>query len=815
MDTIEVLDELLPGFQQFLSELQKFELTRDLQDTLAFYLKQLKSYINDHAEYINTEICPKLSQLPPPLPPPLPGSQPVAPPLPTSTPKKEYDANDGLSVDEIAAQRTLSWQYSNVSSSKGDNSSTAEQLDDVYETPITEHEALHHKTSLPISDQEEEYEIPTSCTSIRTVTEDGKVYDELVDEEHERVINDDDDVYENPEDQGGGPINGGWSDASGSYESFDSDEFVDEQQTIAPSLPERDVPVQTRNSKAEQFKIRCENDPYIIHYGILSIKSFSGTLSRISLGKWSRKYCTVNKGVLYMYSKPSDKVPSKSLTLFGYNITEDVQDGKNEFVFGIHHQGQTSQYFATTSQEKLQTWIKVLQEEATNADNIPSENNPHSSILEVTDAPSKKDKKKLPNMLKRRSRSVPVFTEDNEGNLAGVVNVYSPVHGETKWKERFCLVTNQIIHIYKDTSGEKLVLSQPLQGLEIGQGKQAKRQNTLTLFEGDTTYLYIEAVNQLDHGKLLRKLIQETGFAESLESDYIMPEEQMEPPVVQNPKLPSIFSLLQRFENSAETEGKDSVYLEMDESIEKAKPETPTINVEEPETDPVYQNNPTASAWLKAKLQPKKSPNLQRKDIKDKEKKEKEKEKKKKEKKKKEKGKKTEEPKDDADSNADSGADNSSKVSVEPLVTEVVQKKNEEKVSEVPKMENKFVKSDKKHLLDIDRLQGERKLLLQKREDLRIKKTELRGRKNACQDEAKKAKIEKELNAAIQEWTASSKELTEMEEKIARASKGDENLNVEKFSNKTSGRASPMLQRAISSKNVMARAKMFEAMGKE
>ncbi|XP_033096321.1 actin filament-associated protein 1-like 2 [Anneissia japonica] len=658
-----------------------------------------------------------------------------------------------LSVEELAAQRNLSWHYANIPSKKIGKPKVI-QTDDIYETPINEDDILKEKSySSPDSDQEE-YEVPLVSENIgspsRAIDDDGEVYEEPGDYEntnHQGRVIEDDDVYEDPEDKQDG-ANGGLSDASGSYESFDSDEYIDDTEKSAPSLPEKSKPLkQSRNTKAEQFKTRCENDPYIIHSGILSFKTYSGTLSRISLGKWSIKYCIVYKGLLSLYNKPLDKTPSKNLTLFGYNITEQGPESKYEHVFGIQHQGQSTQNFATTTRENLETWIKVLQEESTNADNIPTYNkDPHSPPVEQSDS-TLKGKIKISNLVKRRSKPVPIqLSEDKEGNLAGLVNILSPVNGEPKWKERFCFVTSQLLHVYKDVGAEKLIFSQPLKGMEIGQGKpNIKRKNTLTLYQGDTVYVYIQAVNHVDHGNLLSKLIKETGFGESLESAYITPSEQMDMPrpKTSTSKQPSIFSLMQRFEMPAESDDTskagthDSVYLEMEDPSE-TKPDTPTFTVEDTgndDTEPVYENNAIRSTWIRSKLQ-KHSPNIKKKNGKEKEEKEKDKEKKekkeKKKKKKKDKEKKSVEEKEDTEENTES-VDVSSQLSTQtssdaPATEDVAEIKVKEKTptQDAPKIENKFVTSDKKHLLDVDRLQSERKILLEKREDLRIRKTELR-----------------------------------------------------------------------------------------
>ncbi len=377
----------------------------------------------------------------------------------------------------------------------------------------------------------------------------------------------------------------------------------------------------------------------------------------------------------------------------------------------------------------------------------------------------------LGNFFKREKKGKdvpPQLTIDDKGYLSGYINVMGAKYGESKWRKKFITIEKGYLTCYTE-DGDVSQFKFPLEGREMmlaGQ-KEAKRKGCMKISKDGEILIFVEALNPLDMGHLLKKFMEEMTQGQKKETSTT--------------QRGMVSNILKAFEKQG-GEGADQA---VQHAGKKKMPSSPK---------PAKKDSEEAES-----------------------KKDKKKDKKR------DKGKK----------------DKKSKEKDE----EVVAKEEEEepptleaakKIVKRPSVikENKFEKSDKRHLLDVDRLEIERKEVEAKKREVTKKKIDLRSQKMESTDPKQKELIEVELKKAQQSWSECSNRLTFINMEIERFTKGGEaNMRIEEkqdtasaemakngiseSAKKDTAKISPGMEvMSKSAGNVQNKLKMFQQMNK-
>ncbi|XP_038077590.1 actin filament-associated protein 1-like 2 isoform X9 [Patiria miniata] len=743
MDKLDVLDELLPDFQQFLSDLTTCKLSSALETKVEQYNKSIQDY------------CATILK---PAPEP---------------PKAAVNGNIEKFLAEERARSRMSHTvqddtyynvHVNTEASKPSNvrgfrqrwsksfriERTSFQIDENYEEP-TRSPTVPSSNRPPITriiDDLPEYEDPDEIPARPTgksatmplstrYTEPSDSGGTLMSFNSSSSSQPQDDLqnyedlpdYDNFDDGDDGEF------SSTDYEDYDEDEIGRQQSAGVDSNANKaktklDKAKLDQEEKLAHFKKQHESDPKVDHLGLLFIPSKVMTISKKNFGQWTKRYCLARDTHLLCYKNHDTKRPSQDLVLFGYTVAFVGQEGKQQNVFSISHPSRGSELYSADSKEDADKWIGVLQGYATMGNElVPStgyvEKEGQGATSHTGDELSRKVKGFLGWNKKKSKESNPQLNVDGKGVLSGCINIMGAKYGEPKWRKKYLMIKNGQLECWSE-DGETQHFDFPLNGTDMmpADPKVTKRKVAMKISRGNETLIYLETLNHLDMGPLLKIFME------------AMTDSKKDPS--SSSKTGMVSSLLKAFEKQnnepAEQEAYDDVQL-------------PSGQQASGDSGELYQNvsvmqrdNRKRSETLPAKIS--KMPEEPAAESGKKDKKAKKKEDKKKKDKK-----------------------GKGKEEVVVKEEEVVVKVKEPPAEETPKKKvsvrakTAFAKSDKMHLLDVDRLEIERKEVDTRKREVTRRKIDLRAQKRETTDPKQKELLEIELQKAQQEWSECSNRL--------------------------------------------------------
>ncbi|XP_038077583.1 actin filament-associated protein 1-like 2 isoform X3 [Patiria miniata] len=814
MDKLDVLDELLPDFQQFLSDLTTCKLSSALETKVEQYNKSIQDY------------CATILK---PAPEP---------------PKAAVNGNIEKFLAEERARSRMSHTvqddtYYNVHVNT-EASKPSNVIDENYEEP-TRSPTVPSSNRPPITriiDDLPEYEDPDEIPARPTgksatmplstrYTEPSDSGGTLMSFNSSSSSQPQDDLqnyedlpdYDNFDDGDDGEF------SSTDYEDYDEDEIGRQQSAGVDSNANKaktklDKAKLDQEEKLAHFKKQHESDPKVDHLGLLFIPSKVMTISKKNFGQWTKRYCLARDTHLLCYKNHDTKRPSQDLVLFGYTVAFVGQEGKQQNVFSISHPSRGSELYSADSKEDADKWIGVLQGYATMGNElVPStgyvEKEGQGATSHTGDELSRKVKGFLGWNKKKSKESNPQLNVDGKGVLSGCINIMGAKYGEPKWRKKYLMIKNGQLECWSE-DGETQHFDFPLNGTDMmpADPKVTKRKVAMKISRGNETLIYLETLNHLDMGPLLKIFMEamtdskkdpssssKTGMVSSLlkafEKQNNEPAEQeayddvqlpsgqqasgdsgelyqnvstdqqndddlyedTEIPIRQNnqnsvpsdkdkekedsPTKKSSSSIYQNFKiyiNIAKTIDED-LYLELLDDFENPEITSPKEKKKKKNPFAVMQrDNRKRSETLPAKIS--KMPEEPAAESGKKDKKAKKKEDKKKKDKK-----------------------GKGKEEVVVKEEEVVVKVKEPPAEETPKKKvsvrakTAFAKSDKMHLLDVDRLEIERKEVDTRKREVTRRKIDLRAQKRETTDPKQKELLEIELQKAQQEWSECSNRL--------------------------------------------------------
>ncbi|XP_038077588.1 actin filament-associated protein 1-like 2 isoform X8 [Patiria miniata] len=756
MDKLDVLDELLPDFQQFLSDLTTCKLSSALETKVEQYNKSIQDY------------CATILK---PAPEP---------------PKAAVNGNIEKFLAEERARSRMSHTvqddtyynvHVNTEASKPSNvrgfrqrwsksfriERTSFQIDENYEEP-TRSPTVPSSNRPPITriiDDLPEYEDPDEIPARPTgksatmplstrYTEPSDSGGTLMSFNSSSSSQPQDDLqnyedlpdYDNFDDGDDGEF------SSTDYEDYDEDEIGRQQSAGVDSNANKaktklDKAKLDQEEKLAHFKKQHESDPKVDHLGLLFIPSKVMTISKKNFGQWTKRYCLARDTHLLCYKNHDTKRPSQDLVLFGYTVAFVGQEGKQQNVFSISHPSRGSELYSADSKEDADKWIGVLQGYATMGNElVPStgyvEKEGQGATSHTGDELSRKVKGFLGWNKKKSKESNPQLNVDGKGVLSGCINIMGAKYGEPKWRKKYLMIKNGQLECWSE-DGETQHFDFPLNGTDMmpADPKVTKRKVAMKISRGNETLIYLETLNHLDMGPLLKIFME------------AMTDSKKDPS--SSSKTGMVSSLLKAFEkqnnepaeqyiNIAKTIDED-LYLELLDDFENPEITSPKEKKKKKNPFAVMQrDNRKRSETLPAKIS--KMPEEPAAESGKKDKKAKKKEDKKKKDKK-----------------------GKGKEEVVVKEEEVVVKVKEPPAEETPKKKvsvrakTAFAKSDKMHLLDVDRLEIERKEVDTRKREVTRRKIDLRAQKRETTDPKQKELLEIELQKAQQEWSECSNRL--------------------------------------------------------
>ncbi|XP_022090359.1 actin filament-associated protein 1-like 2 isoform X5 [Acanthaster planci] len=723
MEKLDALEQLLPGFQQFLSDLTTCKLTSALEAQVDKYNQNIQDYIEQHCT------IPKSSPPDPPKAQLLNGSLTDFAAEQRELARKAHHVpeqqqggiyyNETISTDTVNANNGMETYEEPTRSPAVPTSKRPPQRQiqddlEVYEEPddAPTIKPTGKSATLPLPSRQAFTEaldsggttVSFNSSSSSQQYDEGEVYEDVPD-----AIDEFDDTFFSGTD----------------YEDYDEDELEKNQKVDSNANKAKkssDKSKMAKEDKLALFKGQHEGDPKVDHLGLLYISNKVVTVSKKSITKWDKRYCLAKDLHLLCYKNYGSKKPAQDFVLFGYTVTFVGQEGKQQNVFTVSHPSRGTEYLGAETKEDADKWIEVLQGYAT----MKNELTPSSGFVEKegqgqTSHTEDITKKFLGLFTKRDKKSKdnsPQLAVDKKGVLSGYINIMgSANYGEPKWRKKYLVIQKGELECYSE-DGERLDFHFLLSGTDMAEpdSKAAKGKAAMRIVRGSETLIHIETLNIMDLGPLLKKLHEE--MVPDLKKD-----------ASSSSKTGMVSSLLKAFE------------------------------INEPGDQVLQRDGKKKSETLPAKI----GKALEDADSGKKDKKAKKKEEKKQKKDKKGKGKEVEVVTKEEEVVAKE---------VEEAPGENVGDGGKKKESVRRRTVSAFEKSDKSHLLDVDRLEIERKEVEEKRRVVTKRKIDLRNERREATDPKQKELLDAELQKVQQEWSTCNNRLAFINSEIERFSKG-------------------------------------------
>ncbi|XP_011666752.2 uncharacterized protein LOC584296 isoform X7 [Strongylocentrotus purpuratus] len=624
-----------------------------------------------------------------------------------------------------------------------------------------------------------------------------------------RVIDENEDFYEDPDDQesGRGSMPPGSCSDEGSGNTFvfpqkgektnyNEDDFnsdstdYEDVEDVDQDHHHQEKRKKPKVDKLDEFKNDHSNEEDIdLIDRLLMLNNFFSTIKSVG-GKWEKRYCIAKDGQLFIYKSYKDKQSkAQRLPLMGYTVFLLGQQGKQDNVIKIdHHNLKPPVLLASDSAETSNKWVAVLKRYSTiNHTIVPG------GPQEDEEPEESPDKKKGTKFFSREKKDgTPQLTMDNDV-LSGYVNICGAKFGETKIRRKWILLKDMVFSC-SATKDDPKNFSFSIRGIDVeaADKKEVKMKGAFKLSKDGEVYLYIEALNMLDAGHLLKQLVSASMNA-----------------------TPKTNTGGRRASSGTDESG---VVARLLASYEKASDQTDNAQNFKVKKDKEKEMiSPTESAPGEKKETEK--------ERKQREKKEKE-EKKKEEKKKKEK--KDKKKKKEKEEVAEVAPSTPTTPSTPPILK--VSEKTDEMKKPSPGLQrkatapvNKFKDSSMSHLLVKDKLMQDRKELETQKTELSTKRGDLRAKKMSSTDPVEKEKIQKEIDVIQKELSELSKKLVKLASEMedATGNKKDTNNPPPENANSTSSDSSPLTRKpsvraaspdreSVSKGTVSDRMKMFQ-----
>ncbi|XP_071805130.1 uncharacterized protein [Asterias amurensis] len=735
MNKLDALEELLPGFQRFLTDLTTIRLTSDLEAQVNQYNQSIQDYIEQHCT--------------------IPSSPPPEPPTAATNGIKKESGDDF-----IAKQRELARSAHTTSAVSKDDSyynvrvgqqttetDNSASIDNFYEPPTKLQTPPVPTTKRPpirVIDDMEAYEDPDDFVPEKPVkapikkygvksstmphlsmpassepeaTDSGGTFISFNSSSSSQPQEELSDYEMMPDHMNFRDEEDSWG--STDYEDYDEDEIQRNQAVDVDA----NANAKKKKDKFEIFKQQYEKDPKVDHLGILYSQGKGKTISKKSFGQWDKRYCLAKDMHLLGYKNYDSKKPALDMVLFGFDVSFVGQEGKRKNVFSLNHPNRGTELFSAESKEDADKWIEVLKNYATMGNELV----PSTGYVEKDGTSTRTTSEDLTakvvgtvaNFFKREKKGKdmsPQLSIDDKGYLSGYINVMGAKYGESKWRKKFITIEKGYLTCYTE-DGDVSQFKFPLEGREMmlaGQ-KEAKRKGSMKIMKDGEVLIFIEALNPLDMGHLLKKFMEEMTQGQRKESTT---------------QRGMVSDILKAFEKQG---GEGAADQAVQQAGKKKMPSSPKLTKKDSE-----------------ETESKKDKKAKKKDKGKKDKKSKEKE------------------------------EEVAKEEAKEEEEEVARVEAAKKIVKRQSVINKFEKSDKKHLLDVDRLEQERKEVEGKKREVTKRKIDLRSQKMESTDPKQKELIEGELKKAQQSWSECSNRLAFINMEIERFTKGGEaNMRIE------------------------------------
>ncbi|XP_011666751.2 eukaryotic translation initiation factor 5B isoform X6 [Strongylocentrotus purpuratus] len=639
-----------------------------------------------------------------------------------------------------------------------------------------------------------------------------------------RVIDENEDFYEDPDDQesGRGSMPPGSCSDEGSGNTFvfpqkgektnyNEDDFnsdstdYEDVEDVDQDHHHQEKRKKPKVDKLDEFKNDHSNEEDIdLIDRLLMLNNFFSTIKSVG-GKWEKRYCIAKDGQLFIYKSYKDKQSkAQRLPLMGYTVFLLGQQGKQDNVIKIdHHNLKPPVLLASDSAETSNKWVAVLKRYSTiNHTIVPG------GPQEDEEPEESPDKKKGTKFFSREKKDgTPQLTMDNDV-LSGYVNICGAKFGETKIRRKWILLKDMVFSC-SATKDDPKNFSFSIRGIDVeaADKKEVKMKGAFKLSKDGEVYLYIEALNMLDAGHLLKQLVSASMNA-----------------------TPKTNTGGRRASSGTDESG---VVARLLASYEKASDQTDNAQTKKGRRiqlqNQLNKNFKVKKDKEKEMISPTESAPGEKKETekerKQREKKEKE-EKKKEEKKKKEK--KDKKKKKEKEEVAEVAPSTPTTPSTPPILK--VSEKTDEMKKPSPGLQrkatapvNKFKDSSMSHLLVKDKLMQDRKELETQKTELSTKRGDLRAKKMSSTDPVEKEKIQKEIDVIQKELSELSKKLVKLASEMedATGNKKDTNNPPPENANSTSSDSSPLTRKpsvraaspdreSVSKGTVSDRMKMFQ-----
>ncbi|XP_033642080.1 actin filament-associated protein 1-like isoform X8 [Asterias rubens] len=754
MNKLDALEDLLPGFQRFLTDLTTIRLTSDLEAQVNQYNQSIQDYIEQHCT--------------------IPSSPPPEPPTAATNGIKKESGDDFIAKQRELARSAHTTSavskddsYYNVrvgqQTTETDNSAsqglrqwwsrsfrverTTFKIDNFYEPPTKLQTPPVPTTKRPpirVIDDMEAYEDPDDFVPEKPVkapvkkygvksstmphlsmpassepeaTDSGGTFISFNSSSSSQPQEELSDYEMMPDHMNFRDEEDSWG--STDYEDYDEDE-IQRNQTVDVDA---NANAKKKKDKFDIFKQQYEKDPKVDHLGILYSQGKGKTISKKSFGQWDKRYCLAKDMHLLGYKNYDSKKHALDMVLFGFDVSFVGQEGKRKNVFSLNHPNRGTELFSAESKEDADKWIEVLKNYATMGNELV----PSTGYVEKSETSTRTTSEDLTakvvgtvaNFFKREKKGKdmsPQLSIDDKGYLSGYINVMGAKYGESKWRKKFITIEKGYLTCYTE-DGDVSQFKFPLEGREMmlaGQ-KEAKRKGSMKIMKDGEVLIYIEALNPLDMGHLLKKFMEEMTQGQRKESTA---------------QRGMVSDILKAFEKQG---GEGAADQAVQQAGKKKMPSSPKLTKKDSE-----------------EAESKKDKKAKKKDKGKKDKKSKEKE------------------------------EEIAKEEAKEEEEEVARVEAAKKIVKRQSVINKFEKSDKKHLLDVDRLEIERKEVEGKKREVTKRKIDLRSQKMESTDPKQKELIEGELKKAQQSWSECSNRLAFINMEIERFTKGGEaNMRIE------------------------------------
>ncbi|XP_072174569.1 uncharacterized protein [Diadema setosum] len=380
----------------------------------------------------------------------------------------------------------------------------------------------------------------------------------------QRIVDEVEDVYEDPDDSttesGRGSMPPGSVSDEGSGSTFifqhgGGEIPVDDYNSDSTDYDEVEVevtekPKKKQTDKLQEFKNEhaSETDIDLIDRLFYYNNMISTIKGGISLGKWEKRYVIARDNQLMIYKSYKDK-KAQRLPMMGLDVWYIGIQTNRDFVFRINHQSMKHPLLmAAESKLEAEKWVAVLKRYSTiDHTIIPSsgfqadepEEGSGGKKGKLFSRGDKKEKEK-----EKEKEVAPQLSVESGGGLSGFVNIYGVKYGEPKIKKKWITVKNTVFSC-STAKDDVTLFSFNMKGMqiEIADKKEVKMKGAFKLIQDGEVLLYIETLNILDAGYLLKALVAPSLGKQPDRTSTVGSDESAEDGMVRK--------LLAAFENSS------------------------------------------------------------------------------------------------------------------------------------------------------------------------------------------------------------------------------------------------------------------------